>query len=191
VWTRAKLAAPSESGWPYIELFHVAAGWARQRRRALFIGLGGGVAVRQFARNYPGIALEVVERESRVVELARDWFDISAIPGLTLHVTDGEEFVARAAPAGFDVVVVDAYADAFERGLGSRRFFASARRALAPGGTIALNVIGRLDGTGDVAAVAAALRAELGEPRVVPVLDDSRRYDASDLRNVVIIARKA
>jgi spermidine synthase len=147
------------------------------------------VAVRQFARSYPGIALEVVERESRVVELARDWFDVAAIPGLRLHVGDGAEFVRDAAPACFDVIVVDAYSSAFAGEFGRRAFFANARRALAPGGSIALNVIGRLDGTGDVAVVVAGLQKELGEARVVPVLDSSRAYDARDLRNVVVIAR--
>ena len=31
VWTRASLQDPSESGWPYVELFHVAAALAKQR----------------------------------------------------------------------------------------------------------------------------------------------------------------
>jgi SAM-dependent methyltransferase len=189
VWTRANVARPSESGWPYIELFHVAAGLARQRRRALFVGLGGGVAVRQFARSYPGMALDVVEREGRVIELARDWFDASAIPGLTLHLDDGAEFVRQAAPACFDVVIVDAYSNAFIGEFASREFFASARRVLAPGGTVALNVIGRLDGTGDVPAVIAALGAELADVRIVPVVEPTRPHDARELRNLVVIAR--
>jgi spermidine synthase len=189
IWTRANVATPSESGWPYIELFHVAAGLARQRRRALFVGLGGGVAVRQFARSYPGITLDVVEHDERVIELARDWFDISAIPGLTLHLGDGAEFVREAAPACFDVVIVDAYSGAFMGEFARRRFFASARRVLAPGGTIALNVIGRLDGSRDVAAVVTALGAELEDVRIVPVLDATRSHDVRELRNVVVIAR--
>ena len=191
VWTRAQLAEPTQSGWPYIELFHVAAGLARQRRRALFIGLGGGVAVRQFARSYPGMALDVVEREPQVIELSQAWYGLSSIPGVTVHCADGAEFVANSAPARFDIVIVDAYSDAFVGAFGSRRFWAHARHVLAPGGVVALNVIGALDGTGELPAILAAVRAELAEPRIVPVLDESQPFDARDVRNVVVIARSA
>lgn len=190
VWTRARVDAPSESGWPYIELFHVAAGLARERRRALFVGLGGGVAVRQFARNYPGMALDVVEREARVIEMARAWYDVDSIPGVKLHLGDGAEFVARAPSGQFDVVVVDAFSEGFERAFGSRRFLADARRALAPGGALSLNVIGTLDAAGLLHDVVAAMRAEFGEPRVVPVIDARRPHSVSEVRNVVVIARR-
>lgn len=89
VWTRASLRDPTESGWPYIELLHLAALQARARGRALFVGSGGAVALRQFARAYPGVALDLVEREAQVVELARAWYGLDAIPGLTVHIAEG------------------------------------------------------------------------------------------------------
>src|SRR5262249_27510684 len=92
VWTRAALADGSRSGWPYVDLFHVAAGLARQRANALFIGCGGGVALRQFAQVYRGLAIDLVERDARVVELARTWFDLERVPDLSVHVADGVAF---------------------------------------------------------------------------------------------------
>jgi spermine/spermidine synthase len=189
VWTRAKLSQPSESGFPYVELFHVAAALAPQRRRALFIGAGGAVAVRQFARTYPGIAIDLVEIEPRVIELAREWFGLASIPGVTLHVADGVEFVQRASSARWDVIIVDAYADGFVEAFGSRPFFAAARRCLTARGTIALNLIDRLDETGGISAILAASASELAAPRILPVIDPEQAYDASALRNVVIIWR--
>jgi hypothetical protein len=47
VWTRVALKDSTVSGWPYVELFHLAPALARQCTRALFIGCGGGVGVRQ------------------------------------------------------------------------------------------------------------------------------------------------
>src|SRR6516164_3594612 len=38
VWSRARIEDPSRSGWPYVDLFHVAAGLAGRRERALFVG---------------------------------------------------------------------------------------------------------------------------------------------------------
>lgn len=104
VWTRAALDEPTASGWPYVELFHVAAALATQRERALFVGCGGGVAPRQFSTRYPGIRIDVVEREAAVVELARRWFDLDAIPALTAHVAEGAEFVSRAPTASWDIM---------------------------------------------------------------------------------------
>jgi hypothetical protein len=187
IWTRAGLAHPSRSGWPYVELFHVAAAVAAQRRRALFIGLGGGVAVRQFARNYPGIAIDVAERDPRVLELAERWYDLSAIPGVTVHVADGDVLVRNWRGTPWDIVIVDAYGADFVETFGGRPFFAAARRSLSPGGALALNLIGTLDGRGEIPAIVSAGRAELGEPRVVPVHDAAPEFQPSAPRNVVVI----
>jgi predicted O-methyltransferase YrrM len=192
IWTRAALRDPSESGWPYVELLHLAAALAKQRRSALFVGCGGAVAMRQFARVYPGIGIDVVEREATVIELARAWYDLDAIPGVTVHVADGVDFIAHAAPSSWDVVVVDAYdaadiATAFAR----RPFFATLRRALHPGGAMAFNVIGTLDEPGPVRDIVRAARAELDSVRIVPVMGLDETYSPSTRRNVVVLATRA
>ena len=189
VWTRAKVTEPSRSGWPYVELLHVAAAVAKERRRALFVGSGGAVGVRQFARMYPGIAIDLVEHEPVVFELAREWYGLASIPGVTLHVADGADFVAHASRASWDVMIVDAYSDGFVERFARRSFFESVRRALTPGGALALNVIGTIDGNGVIPEVLSAARRELGEPRIVPVLDAAQPYDPHALRNVVVIVR--
>lgn len=188
VWTRASVAKPDESGWPYVELLHLAATVARRRGRALFIGCGGAVAMRQFASVYPGIGMDVVEREPAVVELAREWYAVDSIPGLEVHVADGIDFVARAAPSSWDIVVVDAYdagdlAAAFKQ----RSFFARLRRVLRPGGAVAFNLIGTLDGRGALPDVIRAARRELSRLRVVPVVAPDENYAPDASRNIVII----
>lgn len=192
IWTRAGLSDPSVSGWPYIELFHLAAISARVRRRALFIGAGGAVALRQFAKLYPGIALDLVERDAAVVQLAREFYALDAIPGLYVHVADGVEFVARALPQSWDVIIVDAFdASAARQPLLERPFFTTLSHSLTPGGALGVNVIGTLGG-GLVPDVVRVLREEIGAVRIVPVVDANEDYSPSSLRNVVLIAtRKA
>lgn len=131
VWTRCSLEEPTESAWPYIDLFHLAAALARSRRRVLFIGCGGAVALRQFAAVYPGIAMDLVEREPTVVALAQAWFGLDGIPGVTVHIDDGVAFVERALESTWDVAIVDAF-DATElaKGLTQRAFFATLKRVL-------------------------------------------------------------
>jgi spermidine synthase len=191
VWTRAALNDPTKSGWPYIELLHLAAITAQARRRALFIGCGGAVALRQFASVYPGIAIDLVERESAVVELARQWYDLGAIPQLSVHVADGVGFVERAPAACWDVVVVDAF-DSSERtsAWADPRWLEALRRALSSGGAVAINVIGTLNGVGPVRDVIRALQRNFEQLRVVPVMTGDEAYCPSTLRNVVIVASR-
>lgn len=188
VWSRAALHDAAQSGWPYLDLFHLAAACARERERALFVGCGGAVSIHQFARVYPGIRCDVVEREPSVISLAREFFALDRIPGVTVHIADGAEFIARAAPSTWDVVVIDAY-DAVELGaaFSERSFFRALKRALRPGGAMALNVIGALSG-GVVARVLEAVSHEFSDVRLLPVTALGESFAAETPRNVVIVA---
>lgn len=189
VWSRASIDRPSRSGWFYVDLFHLAAARARERRSALFVGCGGGVAVRQFAEVYPGMSLDVVEPDARVVELARRWFDLDRIPRAAVTVDDGVSFVRRAEANRWDVVVVDAFEGSeLAPGFADRSFFAEMRRVLRPGGGLAFNVVGTLAQGSVVQAIARAARAELDDVRLVPVLDRDEVYSPTALRNVVVVA---
>jgi len=191
VWTRSSLTDPRKSGWPYVELLHLAATLAEERRSALFIGCGGGVGLCQFASRYPGIALDVVEREPAVVELSRAWFGLDAIPHTTVHVAEGASFIRRAAASSWDIVVLDAY-DAAECSseLLEREFLLAVRRALQPGGALACNIIGALGGQGPLADFVVAARAVFADVRLVPVVHPDETYSPDSLRNVVVIATR-
>ncbi len=189
VWSRAALRDAAESGWPYLELFHVAAARAERRERALFVGCGGAVAVHQFSRVYPGIRSDVVEREAGVVALAREFFGLDTIAGLTVHVADGAEFIEQAPPESWDVIVIDAYDAAdMDAPFSTRGCFAAVRRALRPGGSMALNVIGTLSQHGAVARVVRAAERELDDIRILPVTKLREDLSQEALRNVVLVA---
>jgi spermidine synthase len=191
VWTAARLDRPSRSRWFYIDLFHLAAARARQRRRVLFIGSGGAISVRQFAEVYPGIAIDLVEIDPRVLDLASRWYALGAIPRLTLHVADGFTFMKHTPANRWDVVIVDAYdaADA-PAAVSSRAFFDEVGRALTPGGAVAVNAIGPLRGDGPVQRIERIMRRALSEVRLVPVLDPDESFRPSDIRNVVILGSR-
>jgi spermidine synthase len=191
VWSRAALDEPERSGWFYIDLLHLAAVRAPSQRRILFIGSGGGVSVRQFARVYPGATLDVVEPDERVIALARRWFGLDSVPNLNVTVDDGAGFLRRAPNETWDAIIVDAY-DGSELAapLASRTFFADARRTLRPGGGLAFNVIGSLGGSSELQQIERAARAEHLDVRLVPVLDPGEAYSPMAVRNVVLVARR-
>jgi spermidine synthase len=187
IWTRAGLEDAARSGWPYIDLLHVAAGLAHRRERALFLGCGGAVGPRQFAVCYPGIEIDVVEPESHVIELARSFYALDEIPRLTVHRADGATFL-ESASRSWDIVVVDAYdGDALGMGLSGRRFFQSVRDRLCSGGTFAFNVVGALDGSGPIGSLIDAATSVFHDVRLVPVMTSTEQYAASTVRNVVVV----
>ncbi|MEZ4445121.1 MAG: fused MFS/spermidine synthase [Polyangiaceae bacterium] len=188
VWTRVALDDPARSGWPYVDLLHLAATRARRRRRALFVGLGGGVAMRQFARTYPGIRLDVVERDPMVVALARAHFRLDDIPQLRVVVEDGARFVRRAPAAHWDVVVVDAYdAGRPAADMAQRPFFAALHRATRPGGAVAINLVSALDAP-SLGQLVHRLSRRFDDVRLAPVVVANERYRADARRNVVVTA---
>lgn len=191
VWTRTALSDSSKSGWPYVDLFHVASALARHRRRALFVGSGGAVSVHQFARVYPGIAIDLVELEPAAIELARAWFGLDAVPRLTVHIADGASFIRHAHPRTWDIVVIDAYdASDCSPAYLQRDFLLALHFVLQPGGAVAFNIIGTLRGPGPVATLVNAARTIFEDVRMIPVIASDETYAEDALRNVVVVATR-
>jgi spermidine synthase len=191
VWSRVSLVDSRRSGWPYVELFHLAAALAKVRGRALFVGSGGAVALRQFASAYPGLSIELVERDAVVIDLARRWFDLDSIPGLTVHVADGAEHLRRAPAASWDVIVLDVYdGSGFARTFAAPDLLRGVRRTLREGGALACNVIGTLGAHGNVAAFVRGVQAVFGNARILPVLEPDEDFSPEALRNVVVVAER-
>jgi len=127
-------------------------------RRAVVVGLGGGSLLPLLEKN--GLEVECVEVSAEVVALARADFGV-ALPPERLHIMDGRVFLGRH-PGRFDVVVLDAFGgDRIAATLVSREGLSIAKRAVRPGGLVALNTWGIDNFKGGPNAVGAAIRATL------------------------------
>lgn len=115
-------------------------------RRILQLGLGAAALTRFCHRTMPGSAVTVVERDRRVVDVARQWFGLPAPDErLRIHVGDAGRFVARPAEHGrYGVVQVDLYdADAAGPVLDSEAFYRDCHRTLEAPGILVVNLFGR------------------------------------------------
>jgi spermidine synthase len=124
-------------------LVHPALTSAASIERVLVIGGGDGGTAREVLR-HPGVhQLDMVEIDGLVVELCREhlpslgataWSD----PRFQLTIGDGIAWVAAAADASYDVVIVDGSDPAGPaEGLFNEAFFRHCRRLLRPGGVFA------------------------------------------------------
>jgi spermidine synthase len=161
----------------YYNLFALPPWWSARstrpprdgRWRTCVLGLGAGTAWRVLSGALPpGVRLEAVgaEIDPGVVAMGEAWFDLPRADPSRRVLAGFDARVALAAlPAGFDEIVLDAYANQMEipEHLCSREFFAEARAKLAPGGWLCVNVGGFGLDDPVVQAVARTAASAFGE----------------------------
>ena len=138
------------------------------RLRVTHLGGGACSLARHLAHVHPGSRHTVVELDAKLAEYVREWFDIPRAPTVKIRVGEARAVTEGFAEASRDVIIRDVFAGAVTpKPLVSAEFFASAQRALTPGGLLILNcgdtreragvraeIAGLLEVFGHVAAIA-------------------------------------
>ncbi len=136
------LADPGHLGFGYLNrLATVLRLCAPARVPLTVLHLGGGaLALPRFLDHLrPGSVQRVVERDGALVEFVARFLPLPA--AVEMVVGDAREQVERAEPQGYDVIVADVFDGAvMPAGVATTGFAAAARRALRPGGLLAMNV---------------------------------------------------
>lgn len=112
-------------------------------RQALLVGLGGG-SLSKFVYHYlTGVQAVTVEIDPQVIAAARAWFELPPDDErFTVIEGDGAAWVASHEGCA-DVLMVDGYdGHSIVEALSSQEFFDHCRRALTPGGVLAVNLWG-------------------------------------------------
>lgn len=152
--------------------------------RLLLLGLGGGAMCRHLDAYVPDAALNIVEHNPDVVALARQYFHFRR----DVVAADARAAVARARGT-YDVVMVDLY-DASGGTILDEKFWRDCRAALAPGGAIAINWPGSLEGNAPRAEIARAMAALKGSflliengsrPNIIQLMPTLPDFQPSDL----------
>ena len=156
--------------------------------RVAMIGLGGGTVPRRYLQDSSGLEVHVAELDPAVVETARRWFGLPETPRLRVTAVDGRTFLLRST-ARYQIILLDAYLiDTIPFHLATREFFELAASRLAPGGVVASNVIGALDGPDSklFRAIYKAFRSVFPTVYVFPV--GYGGFSSPEiLRNIIII----
>jgi spermidine synthase len=106
--------------------------------RALILGLGGGTIAHLLLRRFGAVSITGVERDPRVIRLARSAFGIE-LPDVEIVEGDAFQLVDElTGPYGY--IAVDLFAsDAIPRQIFTRPFLKRIRSLLTPGGMAAIN----------------------------------------------------
>lgn len=111
----------------------------RPPERVLFIGLGGGIMPTILRRYFPEAAVDIVELDPVVVELAETYFYFRKDARTRIVLADGRAFLNRPGPR-YDLIFLDTYnAEAIPFHLTTSEFYATMGARLAPGGIISVN----------------------------------------------------
>ena len=123
---------------------------ADQARSALILGMGTGTYARQLRRYYPRMAIQGVEIDRTISDLAIKYFDQPA--DIPVSTYDGRAWLA-ASRQRYDLIMVDAYQDiTIPFQMSSTEFFSLVRKHLNPGGVMVVNMNMIDDGQGSINA---------------------------------------
>lgn len=146
-----RVDAPDDLYFDYTRYYALGPRFVPGARRLLMLGGGGYSVPKWLLSGKSGLAddlsLTVVELDPAMTESARRWFGLRDDPRLTIRHEDARSFLNRQDTA-FDLVFVDVfnshYSVPFQ--MGTVEAARALRRAVAPGGALAMNVISAVEG---------------------------------------------
>lgn len=107
--TSVLLANPEAPIFEYPGLFFLALALTPRNKNILMLGLGGGFIPRLFSKYLKDHHLTVVEVDPLVAELARTYFGFEQGDNVKLVISDGLEFISKAANSHYDQIWLDAF----------------------------------------------------------------------------------
>ena len=136
---------PSLAG--YTNYFHLAFLAKPEIGRTLFIGAGGGIGPREFRMQDPKMAIDIVDIDPKVLELARTHFFLDDGPGIREFAQDGRMFL-RKCPDRYDCLILDAFSAGgrIPFHLVTREFFELCRDKMTADGVFLMNINSAVDG---------------------------------------------
>ncbi len=124
----------------YAQTMTVATIYPGELKKVLMLGLGGGSIPTYLGRFMPDVAIDTVEIDRRVIEVAKQYFGLRATERVRYLDGDGRVFLNRNKGL-YDLILLDAYRGGFVPfHLLTKEFYTLVKQRLTPGGAVASNI---------------------------------------------------
>lgn len=94
--------------YPYSKSAFLGLTMASEPKRALFIGMGGGLMINVLRQHYPDLDIDVVDIDPAVVEVAKEYFHFREDERMKVFVEDGRIFL-RKTEQRYDLIFLDTF----------------------------------------------------------------------------------
>ena len=130
----------------YTKYFHLGVLFNPQPENILFVGGGGFSGPKNFLESYPDSLIDVVEIDSKVIEVAKTYFSLRDDSRLEVFNEDARTFLIDSNEK-YDLIILDAFGtDYVPFHLLTQEYFQILKEHLEPDGVIVSNLIGSLEG---------------------------------------------
>jgi spermidine synthase len=124
----------------YSQVMTIATIYPGELKKVLMLGLGGGSISTYLGRFMPDVAIDTVEIDRRVIEVAKQYFGLLETERVRYLDSDGRVFLNRNRGL-YDLILLDAYRGGFVPfHLLTKEFYTLVKQRLTPGGAVASNV---------------------------------------------------
>ncbi len=135
-----KLGDPDHIEYEYAQAITAALVLAREPKRVLVVGLGGGTLPTFFRKQYPRMVIDTVDIDPGVVDVAKKFFGFREDAAMHAYVEDGRRFIEKCVTP-YDIIFLDAYgSENIPYHMATKEFLQAVRRALTPNGLVAANI---------------------------------------------------
>ncbi len=133
---------PDQIVFPYVRMTFAGLLVNPEPTRGLMIGMGGGTISSVLTSVYPDLAMDLVEVDQAVVNVATEYFGFRKTDQINVHVTDGRVFTRRAVlrKEKYDLIILDAFTGEYiPEHLMTVEFLDDIKSLLTPDGVVIAN----------------------------------------------------
>ena len=130
----------------YTEYFHLGMLFNPTFTDVLFVGGGGFTGPKNFLALYPETKIDVIEIDSDVIDVAKQYFNLEANSRLNVFNADARQHLSTFEKK-YDLIILDAYASTYvPYHLLTHEFYQLIEKRLEPDGILISNFIGSIEG---------------------------------------------
>jgi spermidine synthase len=136
-----KIGDPDHIEFEYVQALTVALALTSEPKRVLAVGLGGGTLPTFLRKHYPEMVIDTVDIDPDVVDVAKKFFGFREDAAMHAYVEDGRQFIEKC-ETPYDIIFLDAYgSEDIPYHMATKEFLQAVRRAAAPNGVVASNIL--------------------------------------------------